>query len=227
MNETAINGWTWLFRWGALFGPSNGDPTGGRRVRAGVRDVAAETGDAPVDPVVVRLKADDESALLGLLRDHGAELETVAFVTTRDDEFARDVVQDVCFDLWQRRASLEIRGPLLPYLRRAVHHRAVTVVRRERTQRRTEDALRASLVAHPRTDVNLGPSALEAEALSLVVAQGLASLPPRCREIFLLHREAELTYPQIAELLGVSLPTVYNQISRALKRLAELLRPDL
>jgi len=193
--------------------------------RARFREARALEGETVADPLLTRIKADDESALLALIREHGRAFERIAFVTTRDEDLARDVVQDVCFDLWQRRAGLDVRGALVAYLRRAIHHRAVTIVRREHTQRRIEDTLRIIIAAHPSVANNAGLEAVEAEALSQSIAKALAALPPRCREIFLLHREAGLEYPRIAELLGISLPAVYNQMHRALRALAEAVEP--
>lgn len=223
MGDAIVNGWAWLLgRSLAASASSGNDDARHRPVKPpALLDAVA------VDPLVAQLQRGDEGALLHIVREHGVALEAIAFVTTRDDDLARDIVQDVCFDLWQRRTTLAIRGPLLPYLHRAVHHRAVTVVRRERTQRRIEDTLRAKVSAFPRASENQGPAAVEAEALARIVRTALASLPPRCREIFLLHRQGGLAYPEIAALLGISLPTVYNQIHRALKHLAQTLRETL
>jgi len=46
-------------------------------------------------------------------------------------------------------------------------------------------------------------------------------LPLQCREIFLLNRQEELSYTQIASKLGISVNTVKTQIMRALDRLRE------
>lgn len=45
------------------------------------------------------------------------------------------------------------------------------------------------------------------------------SLPPRQREIFLLSREENLSYTEIAEKLGISVKTVEHSISKSLKYL--------
>jgi len=46
-------------------------------------------------------------------------------------------------------------------------------------------------------------------------------MPPRRRDVFLLHRIDELTYPQIARKLGISIKAVEKHIHLALKQLAE------
>ena len=47
------------------------------------------------------------------------------------------------------------------------------------------------------------------------------SLPEKCREVFILSKRDGLKYEEIAEELGLSLNTVRNQISKALKVLKE------
>lgn len=47
------------------------------------------------------------------------------------------------------------------------------------------------------------------------------SLPPKCREVFILSKRDGMKYEEIAEELGLSVNTVRNQISKALKLLKD------
>jgi RNA polymerase sigma-70 factor (ECF subfamily) len=53
--------------------------------------------------------------------------------------------------------------------------------------------------------------------------QALDELPSRTRDVFLLHRVHDLTYREIAERLGISVPTVQYHMARALVHLDERL----
>jgi RNA polymerase sigma-70 factor (ECF subfamily) len=57
----------------------------------------------------------------------------------------------------------------------------------------------------------------ERAEINQAIKQAAAGLSPRCREVFELSRERGLTYPQIAETLGISVKTVETLMSRALK----------
>jgi RNA polymerase sigma factor (sigma-70 family) len=51
----------------------------------------------------------------------------------------------------------------------------------------------------------------------------VATLPPRTREVFLLHRVEELQYIEIAERLGISVRTVEWHIGQAIFRIGKAL----
>lgn len=53
------------------------------------------------------------------------------------------------------------------------------------------------------------------------VLAAISDLPPRTREAFELHRFENLTYPAIAERMGISRESVKDLMHRALVRIAE------
>ncbi|WP_052223709.1 RNA polymerase sigma factor [Novosphingobium malaysiense] len=62
-------------------------------------------------------------------------------------------------------------------------------------------------------------AALEARDMLVRVDAALQTLPDRTREIFMAHRFEEMTYPEIAARMGVSVKTVEKHISLALRHL--------
>jgi RNA polymerase sigma-70 factor (ECF subfamily) len=61
----------------------------------------------------------------------------------------------------------------------------------------------------------------EAGELHDAIRVAIAALPPRTREVFLMSRERNLRYSEIAELLGVSVKAVEANMSRALRQLRD------
>ncbi|WP_367328868.1 sigma-70 family RNA polymerase sigma factor, partial [Lentimicrobium sp.] len=55
------------------------------------------------------------------------------------------------------------------------------------------------------------------------IENALAELPEKCREVFLLNRNEQLRYREIAEKLGISLKTVETRMSKALNHLRKRL----
>lgn len=54
--------------------------------------------------------------------------------------------------------------------------------------------------------------------------RALATMEPRTREVFLMHRLEELSYPAIAEWLGIGARDVEQEIARAILHLDRELR---
>jgi RNA polymerase sigma-70 factor (ECF subfamily) len=64
---------------------------------------------------------------------------------------------------------------------------------------------------------------MESMELEEKIGEAIRSLPEKCRQIFELNRFEGFKYAEIAEQLGISVKTVENQMSKALKLLREKL----
>jgi RNA polymerase sigma factor (sigma-70 family) len=60
---------------------------------------------------------------------------------------------------------------------------------------------------------------IEADQLLDAYRKVLGELPRKTRDIYLLHRVDELTYKEIGERMGISIPTVQYHVARALEHL--------
>ncbi len=136
---------------------------------------------------------------------------------------AEDLVQDLFLYLWdsrERRNGVELTRA---YLYVAARNRALKYLRHRRVAAAwIERAAREEM-----------PSASSPEDLYLrreladAVTRAIAELPSRCREIFVLRRQQQLSYNEIASRAGVSLGTVKSQMWRATVLLKEKLAPYL
>ena len=68
---------------------------------------------------------------------------------------------------------------------------------------------------------------LEADDLQKLINDSIDLLPTKCKLVFTLSRFEEMSYQEIANELNISIKTVENQISKALKFLRKALRQDL
>lgn len=57
-----------------------------------------------------------------------------------------------------------------------------------------------------------------------VLRAAVEALPPRCREVFLLHKFEQMSYAEIADHLGISRNTVMVHMTRALAHCRDALR---
>lgn len=155
-----------------------------------------------------------------LVRMHYARLYGVAYSYLRAADAAEDAVQGALLKVWRRGGALDLDAPL-PFLFRAVRNQCITELRR---QRRWHDVELDDVDTPFADETAFTPIAeLEAADLSVAIEQAIGELPERCRLIFLMSREQELTYIEIARTLGISPKTVETQMGKALRRLRQRL----
>ncbi len=162
-----------------------------------------------------------DAALLEMLRDNHAwalreifdryhlRLHRLAAGVLNDDEQAKDFVQDVFVDLWNRRHTSNIRT-LSHYLTRAVKFQVLRHLRDGRIQ---EHHLK---LVQRMEFVNQTEDTLNFKELEVQLQKAVEILPPRCREVFFLSRYESLSHKEISERLNISPKTVEVQIGKAL-----------
>jgi RNA polymerase sigma-70 factor (ECF subfamily) len=176
--------------------------------------------DPPSAELVSRIRAGDRAAFEQVFRRWYAPLADYASQILQNRDAAEDAVQDAFIAVWNRRDALPDAATLNAYLYRAVRNRALNQLRGQKGM--------ASLDDDDSDEPSVEPSALAAiehAELADVVTAAISALAPRTREVFLLSREQELTYAQIAETLGISVKTVETLMGRALRALRATLRP--
>lgn len=158
-----------------------------------------------------------------LFKAHYADLCRAAFRVLADKVAAEDIVQEVFLEIWRNRAKIQLTGSFGSYLHRSTVNRSLNYLRdRKIIVTDTEDAE----VDLPTVGENV---VFEFETLELQAAieRAIDTLPVRCRQVFILNRYEELSAKEIAETLGISVKTVENQMTKALKILRLLLRDRL
>jgi RNA polymerase sigma-70 factor (ECF subfamily) len=169
-----------------------------------------------------QLAAGERAALDYLFRRYYTELCRAAYRILLDAAAAEDVVQEVFVTLWrQRTRTPQIEQPG-PYLRRAVRNRALNY-RRDHGLR----ALDLDQAPEPMTPPDETGRPLDQADLDRLVERAVAALPERSRLVFVLSRYEDLSQKEIAAQMGISVKTVENQMTRALRLLREYLAPYL
>ena len=166
----------------------------------------------------------DDEAFEVLFRQHYGALATFALRYLRDRSIAEELVQDLFADLWARRATWTPRaGSERAYLLTAVRNRALNLRKRQALERDWERDEAAADVRelHPRPIQS--DHLLETAELHQQVNDALESLPERCRLVMHLRWREQLSYAEIAEVMGISVKGVENQLARGLERLRERL----
>ncbi|MGH7718894.1 MAG: RNA polymerase sigma-70 factor [Gemmatimonadaceae bacterium] len=170
---------------------------------------------------IEQIRQGDEVAFEALFRAFAPGLCAFIARYVGSRAIAEELVQDLFLSLWRKRSELVVRQAVTTYLFTAARNRALNYLGRERTAKQWRASLRRADDPDPSA-----PS--EGELLEMLELQdAIERLPARCRLIFTLNRQQEMTYGEIATSLGLSIKTVETQMGRALKALRGRLKPLL
>jgi len=190
----------------------------------------------PSDPdaaLMLRVKRGDRTAFATLVDKYKQPVMNFIYRSLRDETEAEDLAQNVFLQVYKSRDRYErtakfstwlftiARNLCLNEIRRRSRHPAESLEEthaehEDQPQRQYED----KRVALPTEDLLQGELARKIE-------EALATLPENQRTAILLCRQDELSYEEIAEILGCSLSATKSLIHRGRETLKEKLKPYL
>ena len=154
------------------------------------------------------ISAGDELAYEGLFKSHYPELSLYAMRFVQDMENAEEIVQDIFFNLWDKREKLEIKISLKSYLYRTVKNTCLNVLKHQKVEYKYKEHFSRELQID---EMNSNNWIVESE-LSDKIIDAIEKLPPERKKVFVLSRFEKLKYREIAEKLDISIKTVENQM---------------
>ena len=173
-----------------------------------------------------RLRAGDERAFEAVFRTYYRPLYEIAlgYVGTHVD--AEEVAHDVLMVLWNRRSAIEVRTSLRAYLYTVTRRRALACAGRPRVEAARLDVMQRLPEFAPDRAAASADACLDRTEVRHLIARAVARLPRGQREVFALRTDGELSYAEIAEVLGTTVKNVEVQLRRAVHALRRAL-PDL
>ena len=150
----------------------------------------------------------------GLFRYNYRPLCLYALHYLGDSDLAEDIVQESYTSLWEKLQEGANVFNRKSYLYMMVRNRCLDHLRKKSIP--TE-----SLKPYDTYGIIDDDDAQERSQTEARLWTAIDSLPEKCREVFILSKRDGLKYEEIAEELGLSVNTVRNQISKALKVLKE------
>jgi RNA polymerase sigma-70 factor (ECF subfamily) len=139
-----------------------------------------------------------------------------------DEELIKDVVAETLLVLWAQREEAAQKEKPLSWLLTIAHHIAIDKIRAQKKYytEPLEDHL-----SLPGNDYTARDT--ERKELQALFMKAAEKLPPQERNILLLSKIDEVPHKQIAVQFRVSVQTVKNQLSRALKKIKRYMGDDL
>lgn len=169
-----------------------------------------------------RLRDGDAGALDEVLQREWTGLVSYAQRLTDDNDLAEDLAQRAFVRLWQRREALDPAGSVRALLYRTTRNLAIDTLRTRRNRSRL-----LGILQRRRRHSETPEDQLGRRELSGAIDAAIAELTPRRREAFRLCRLNGLSQQEAAEVMGLSVQTVANHVSAALKHIRDALAPHL
>jgi RNA polymerase sigma-70 factor (ECF subfamily) len=152
------------------------------------------------------------------LIDHLPRLRRFAISLTRSRDLADDLVQTTCEKAWAGRASFVPGTRLDAWLFRILRNTWIDRARRASGEGQSVDIEDAyGLVGQD------GRERTEQRLMLDATAKAIAQLPEDQREVLVLVCVEELSYREVAQMLGVPTGTVMSRLARARTRLGDTL----
>lgn len=160
-----------------------------------------------------RLRAGDDLALKVIYKKYWNQLYTSAFNMLQDQQACEDIIQELFINLWNKRERIEIKASLKSYLFASVRYEVYRQVRhgsvREDIFENIQDRLQ--------TPSEYGN--IEHRELLSYVNSIVNKLSEKCKVVYKLSREEQLSHKEIASKLDISTKTVENHLNKALRQL--------
>jgi RNA polymerase sigma-70 factor (ECF subfamily) len=172
--------------------------------------------------IVRRSLAGEQAAFAVLVERYSAAVFNQAYRMLNNAQEAEDAVQEVFLKAYRRLDSYDPSRRFVTWLLAIGSNHCIDRLRRRRMQWLTLDDVAFSLGSD-----EPGPEqrALEGERRT-AVQQALQQLAPNYRSVMVLRYWHDLSYLEIADILGLTEATVKTRLHRARHMLAEVLGSD-
>jgi len=182
---------------------------------------------------MLRVKRGDRAAFTGLVEKWKQPVMNFIFSTLRDETESEDVAQNTFVQVWKSRARYERTAKFSTWLFTIARNLCLNEIRRR--SRHPAESLEET---HGETDdqpsrqfedknIALATENVLYGELAKKIEEALAELPENQRTAILLCRRDEVSYEEIAEILGCSLSATKSIIHRGREALKEKLKPYL
>ncbi len=159
------------------------------------------------------IKADNMFAFDALYKKYSKRVYKFGYTILKSQEESENIMQDVFLNLWENRLKVDKDSSIKAYVFTITYNSAISIIRKK--------ARESEFIEYLKTlqEINEDPvnMRLEYNELTNKLDKIINELPQRQKEVYMLHRVEGLKYNEIAERLHISVNTIENHMSRALK----------
>ena len=160
-----------------------------------------------------RIKAGELSAFDQLYKRYFSRLYRFAFSLLKSVEDTENIVQDTFLSLLENIHRIEKDTSVKYYIFTIAHNLTISLFRKKAKENKYIEYLKSIQSGEQEEIYSEDDQKDLISKANMIINQ----LPERQREVYLLHKVDKLKYKEIAEKLDISVNTVENHFSRALR----------
>lgn len=164
---------------------------------------------------------DHKSLFLNWLGEHGSSVMKVARAYTLSGEECQDLAQEILLQAWQSLPRFEGKASVATWFYRVALHTAMNWHRKDKPRRARQQPL---LEVQALAPVGLDGAAQAQQRETIEQLYGAIHQLPKADAALVLLYLDELSYREMAEVLGISESNVGVKLNRAKKALSELMK---
>lgn len=168
------------------------------------------------EDLILGLKNGDQKAYNFLFLEYYEWLCNYIYKITNDYGLAEDIVQEVMIILWKKRTILSINSSIKNYLFKACRNQLLQHVRKQKIKLDFIDKQNMEVIDNIYAEDEVVPHE-NLEKLHVLID----TLPPKCKTVLVKSKLEKMKYKEISEELNISVKTVENHMSKALKLLRQ------
>lgn len=167
--------------------------------------------------VLEEMKQDSIAAFNQLYSKYAPVLYQRLLRLLKNPESVEEVLQDVFFKIWNKREEIIPEKGFKTFIYRIADNMAIDLFRKIGRDKALQLELwAASISFYLHTEEHV----LDKEK-ARIVQDAIQSLPPKRRDILMQCKFEEKSYKEVAEMMGISVSTVSNQLVSAMKDVKE------
>jgi len=148
-----------------------------------------------------------------LLRNHANILFSYGCKFSKDEDFIKDCIQDVFFELWNRRDKISQAANVKAYLFKSLRLR----IFREQSKWKSPESFEDSILF--KDEFNIESHLIQEQTtkeISVKLQTILTTLTDRQKEILYLHFFEDMDHAGIARIMGLNRQSAYNLLYRSI-----------
>ena len=169
------------------------------------------------DELLILLQKGNERAFTAIYERYHKLLYVLAYKYLKDNDTAKDAVQQIFLKLWESRSLFSIHINLRNYLYTMLKNHLLNEIRNNYTALEKNYELAQETIEYENEIL----SKLEEKDMTEQLYRAIDSLPEQKKAVCLYKLKDSLSNQEIAEKMQISIPTVKTHYSQAIKLLRE------